>query len=150
MANSIMQMGSGSTIRDYVESYAVDDMTHDKLYFQQVFEDKSGKKMVVNERGLMLRYTAEFLSTKRKYTFTDLEYRRYRYNPKLLSFDLYGTTELWSLLLNLNELTSTTQFDLKTLYIFPPYIVDRIQRMMNLEAENRNYNAEEISSALLS
>ena len=148
-SNNIMQMGSDSTIREYVENFSTDEMTHDKFHFQQVFEDKYGKKMLINDRSLFLRYMSEFISARKKYTFTDLEYMKYRFNPKRLSFDLYGTTELWSVILSLNELTSTTQFDLKTLYVFPPYIVDRVQRMINLERETKNYNADEISAALI-
>jgi len=149
MAN-IMQMGEDSTIREYIENYSTDDLTHNKLYFQQVIEDKGQKKILINDKSLFLRYASEFLTTRIRYTFTDLEYRKYRFNPKKLSYDLYGTTELWGVLLSLNELSSTVQFDLKTLYVFPPYIVDRIQRMLNLEKDNQDYNAEEVSAALLS
>jgi hypothetical protein len=36
--------------------------------------------------------------------------RRYLYQPKLLSYDLYNTVELWAELLRLNNWTTITQF----------------------------------------
>lgn len=150
MADSIMQMGADSTMMEYVENYSSEELTNGNLYFQQVFKDKQGQKIIVNDQSIMLRYLPEFLTIKKKYTFTDLEYRKYRFNPKRLSYDLYGTTELWSVILGLNELISTVQFDLRTVYVFPSYVVERIKRMLTLEEENKNYNAEELSEALFS
>lgn len=148
MANNIMMMGEESTIRGYIENYGTDEMTHDSLYFQQVVEDKTGKKIIVNGDSLLLRYMNEIKVLKQKHEFTEVEYRKYKYNPKRLSYDLYGTTELWSLILDINEVTSVAQFDMRTIWILPPYLVERIQRIHNLENENRNYNAEEVSADL--
>ena len=144
-----MQMGSESTIRGYIQSYKTDDMTLNKLYFQQVYDDRTKGKMIVNSDSLLVKYMSELKTLKRKETLSTEDYRKYRFNPKKLSYDLYGTTELWALLLDINELTSATQFDLKELYIFPAMIVDRLQRVIDLETEFKDYNAEEVSAALL-
>lgn len=50
-----------------------------------------------------------------KYTYglemTEEEIRRYRFSPKLLSQDQYGTPEYWSLILYINECASVLDFE---------------------------------------
>ena len=144
-----MQMGEESTIRGYIDNYGTDEITQGSLYFHQVLKTDTDEKMIVNIDSILLRYMPEILTTKEKHTLTESEYRMYRFNPKKLSFDLYGTTELWSLILDINELKSATDFDTKTVWLLPGYIVDRIERALNLEVETRKYNAEQVSADLL-
>ena len=75
--------------------------------------------------------------------------RKYKYNPKLLSFDIYGTTELWFLILEANELHSATQFNNQVIYLFRTDVVEKMTRILNLEVDTKNYNEEEISKALI-
>ena len=145
-----MQMGTESTIRGYIASYRSDEMTLDGFYHQRVLTDKNQKRIVVNEDNVLIKYMSELKTCKRKESLSNEDYVKYRFNPKLMSFDLYGTTELWALLLDINELTSATQFDLRELWVFPPYIVDRLQRALNLEQEGKDYNKEEVAADLMS
>ena len=149
MSDNIMQMSEESTIRGYIENYAIDEVTQETLNFHQVLSESDGKKMVVNETSLLQRYMPEISSVKERHTLTESEYKKYRFNPKRLSYDLYGTTELWSLLLDINDVASAVEFDLRTVYLLPTYIVNRIERILNLESVNRNYNAEQVSAELL-
>ena len=91
----------------------------------------------------------ELKEIKIKVTLDENEYSKYRFNPKLLSYDIYGTTELWFLILEANELHSISQFDIKTIYLFSTDIVEKMTRILNLEKAAKNYNEEEISSALI-
>ena len=75
---------------------------------------------------------------------TDDEYLRYRYKPKLLSEELYGTQELHSLLLRLNHITSVIQFDFTELRVFNTNIIKLINEIMILEEENYMTNEMEI------
>lgn len=42
------------------------------------------------------------------------------YKPKSLSYELYGTTELWLALLRVNEMRNTTEFHLPVIKIYNP------------------------------
>lgn len=53
-------------------------------------------------------------------TLTPEEVTRYRYKPKMLSYDLYGTTELWSSLLEINNVVSTIDFSFEKLNVYDP------------------------------
>ena len=52
----------------------------------------------------------------------------HRYRPKMLSYDLYGTTELWFLLLNLNGCKSIMEFTPKKIKFYDP---DRLKSYIN-------------------
>lgn len=51
------------------------------------------------------------------YTFSDIEFLKYKYRPKLVAFDLYGCAELGSLLLLLNDMCSVRQFNRKNVIL---------------------------------
>ena len=51
---------------------------------------------------------------------TEEEQERYRYAPKKLSYDLYGTTELWADLLKLNGCASITEFEPDFVKVYDP------------------------------
>lgn len=51
---------------------------------------------------------------------TTNELMKYKYNPKLLSYELYGTEELWYLILKLNNMCSEIEFTKQKIYILRP------------------------------
>lgn len=55
------------------------------------------------------------------------------YSPRRLSLVLYGTTDLWHLLLWINNMKSNTEFTKKKIYIFDPEKLDLINDILNRE-----------------
>lgn len=43
---------------------------------------------------------------------TDKEVQKYRYNPKLLCYDVYGATKIYHVILRLNDMCNVHEFDL--------------------------------------
>ena len=65
---------------------------------------------------------------------TSEEIYKYRYNPKRLSYDLYGSTKLFFIILLLNDMCDVHQFDLakKTLKLIPRNILaDSLSKIYN-------------------
>ena len=149
MANYQMTMGQESTIKQYIANYNSEEIVSSAYYLKKVFESSNNRKMLLNFDNLVIKYMPELKDSKVKITLNNEEYEKYKYNPKLLSYDIYGTTELWFLILEANELYSATQFSNKTIYLFRADIVEKMCRILNLEMESKNYNEEEISSSLL-
>lgn len=143
-----MTMGLDMTIKDYITQYNNEDVTFSEFFLKQVFVTDAGKKLLVNFENLIIKYMPELKELKVKVTLSNEEYSRYKFNPKLLSFDLYGTTELWFLILEANELHTISQFDSKTIYLFRADIIEKAARILNLEVDNKNYNADEVSAAM--
>ena len=142
-------MGQDSTIKQYIANYNSEEIISSAYYLKKVFESSNNRKMLLNFDNLVIKYMPELKDSKVKITLNNEEYEKYKYNPKLLSYDIYGTTELWFLILEANELYSATQFNNKTIYLFQADIVEKMCRILNLEMESKNYNEEEISSSLL-
>lgn len=68
-------------------------------------------KNVIND------YLPELKKLARKVLLSDKEYEKYKYKPKILSYDLYGTTEYYIYLLMINDMCNIYEFDSKKLLI---------------------------------
>lgn len=70
------------------------------------------------------------------------EYYRYKMRPKALSYLLYGTIELWSLLLKLNRVQSSMDFDKKIVKVLDPSKTDILTRIMTYNRERLDKSKE--------
>ena len=149
MVDSIMVMGKDPTIKDFILKFNSDDFIISNFFLKQVITLPDNKKMLINLQNLVTKYMPELKELKIKIGLSNEEYAKYKYNPKVLSYDVYGTTELWFLILEANELHSITEFNLKTIYLFRTDIIDKLSRIINLEVTSKNYNEEEIAAELM-
>ena len=149
MADLGMGMGNESSIKNYISRYNSEEIISSAFYLKQVLSLPNTSKILVNFNSLIIKYMPELKEIKTKISLSNEEYAKYRFNPKALSYDIYGTTELWFLILEANELHSATQFDSKSIYLFRTDIVDKLARILNLELATKNYNEEEVSAQLL-
>lgn len=145
-----MKMGTANTIDAYARSYRSETITFDEFYLQQVLTFGKDRKALVNFDSCLVKYMPEIKQIVTKVEFPIDQYQKYKFNPKLLSYDLYGTTELWALILDLNELHSAAEFDLRTVKLPNEVVLDRLIRVLNLERMSKDYNAEQVSADLLS
>lgn len=136
-----MRMGYEYTIKEFIDNYAIDDVTFNTVFLKDVFNTPNGK-MIVNGSSVLDRYRNELSQYKTKLKLTSEEYRKYQYNPKVLSYDIYGTTEFWFLILHANELTSVSQFDMEQPYVYTGVIANVITSALNLEKDYIDYNEE--------
>lgn len=63
----------------------------------------------------------------------DDEYYRYRYRPKLLSHQLYNTTDLAFILAKVNNIVSDKDFDFRVLKVVHPDLIDQLFRIYQEE-----------------
>ena len=134
------------TLSDFISEYSIEDLRIDAFYLQQVFWDKNKMthKVVVNENSIADKYANELEENKHIVELTTKEYQKYRYNPKLLSYDIYGTTELWFFILMANELYSISEFDLRKVVLFDTAIITKLNRMLEMDAEFLEINSMEV------
>jgi hypothetical protein len=144
-----MSMGNSSTIQEYILEFNNEELVCSSFFLKQVFSSQNNLKMLVNFDNLILKYMPELDDIKIKVSLSNEEYAKYKFNPKALSYDIYGTTELWFLILEANDLHSSTEFNSQTIYLFRSNIIDKLIRILNLETETKNYNEEEISKDLI-
>ena len=131
-----------STINELISLGKEFKISNNTLSFKELLVNSNGEKYVINLNNIIDRYYDILLDHTTIVTLTDDEYERYRFKPKVLSEDLYGTQELHFLLLRLNHITSVLQFDFTELRVFNTNIIGLINEIMILEDDN--YTSNEI------
>jgi len=79
------------------------------------------------------KYRSIIMSNLLKLTFTDEEFNKYKYRPKLLSLDLYDTTDLWHILIWINDFESIADFNKKTIKILNPEALTILNHIVEME-----------------
>jgi len=133
------------TLQEFISERKDIDITSTKLHYKEANSLTDGSVMVLPIESILNKYHKEmedFVTTK---TLTTQEARLYSYNPQLLSFDLYGTTELWFLLLDVNNLYSISQFTLNPVKVYDIGIINLINSILNLEQDDIDRNEDEIT-----
>lgn len=125
-----------STIQSVIEEGLELKLTIKDLAFKEIIENSSGEKFVVNMFNLYEKYYELLLDHATIVVLTDEEYRKYRYNPRLLSKDLYGTPELHYMLLRLNYVYSIINFDFREVRVFRTNINTLLNEIMVMESED--------------
>lgn len=81
---------------------------------------------------------------------TDKELLKYSYNPGLLAYDIYGSTELEFVILKLNGIIDPKDFDFPTIKLIEPDILEEtLSNIYNAEttyiSDNREQNGIEMA-----
>lgn len=139
-----------STMEDFIREYNVEPIRLDVMFLRQVFWEKDmDHKLVVMESASTDKYLDELEQHKTSISLSTEEYYKYRYNPKKMSYDIYGTTELWFLIMTANELYSIIDFDLRVVKLYRTDILQKIDRILGLERDFRLINADEVRTELM-
>ena len=91
-----------STIQDIIAAGKELKLCNRELSLKSVMTNSNDEKFIINITNIFEQYYEILLENTVIVTLTDDEYLKYRFKPKVLSFDLYGTVELHYLLLRLN------------------------------------------------
>jgi len=137
-----------STIKEYINNYNSDEFTFDKSFLKEVLIKDDGLKIVINDTQVFDDYLDEIDSKTYYVTMDNEKLNYYKFNPKLFSYDIYGTTELWFMILQMNEMHSCCEFNRNTIKVVPTTIVNTILEIFELEKNMINSNYEEISEVL--
>lgn len=132
-----------STIQSVIDEGLETKMLSTTLSLKEIITNSAGEKFIVNMFNLYEKYYEILLDHVVIATLTEAEYRRYRFQPKLLSFDLYGTKELHYMLLRLNHVYSVINFDFTEVRVFKPTVLNLLNEIMVVEAEG--YIENEVS-----
>ena len=91
-----------------------------------IFKTRTGD-VITPQQSIVCRYYDSLKSYITTLTFETTEQKkRYRFNPKFLSYDLYGTPELWADLLYINNMTSVAEFKKDTVKVFTSDILNAL------------------------
>lgn len=152
------------TLDDYISDYRDTEISMDKLFYKAVHSYDTDDSYVMNEDCILDTYHVDLIGNVTRnvtgtssniydgytlITFSEKEFTKYKYNPKKLSYDVYGTTELWFLILRLNEMYSVTEFNINPIKLFNINVLDKISEILNKEEDRININEDEINAGIL-
>ena len=132
-----------STIQSIVDEGKNFKIINRELSLKEIMVNSQGEKFVVNFYNLFEKYYELLLDHSVIVTLSEAEYNKYRFNPRLLSKDLYGNMELHFMLLRLNHVYSVIEFDFKEITVFKPSVLKLLNEIMVIESEN--YIENEVS-----
>ena len=121
------------------------DISHSKLFLKSKIDTPKGK-IIVNTIALTTKYLDVLKKSCILTTLSDSDYLYYKWQPKLYCYNVFGTTELWSLLLRVNNLISASEFTLQTFLTFSSKTIPIINEMLILEESNILNNQYEIEN----
>lgn len=114
-------MAIPASITEQIESIKDLEISYRMLHNNIIINDaSSNRKIEVPYQSLINKYRYILSDITVSVNLDDRLARYYLYNPKLLSYDLYGTVELWSELMRLNNWYSITQFKPVKIKIYNP------------------------------
>ena len=135
---------SRSLITDYIQESKEQELSMEKLYYKELDTTDTNDKLLLLSDSILQAYMGDLMSITYDMTLTEKEISKYHYRPHLLSYDLYGTTEFWELLLEVNNLSSFTEFNINPIKVFNGSLPEILGTILNIEKESIDLNAEEI------
>lgn len=145
-----MNLTKCNTIDDCIEYGKSLELAHSKLFERVTIETNDTNLIIANYTSILTQYMDYIKETLVEYTFTDEEFLTYQYKPKMFCYHVYGTMELWSLLLRVNNMISIMDFKEKTIKIFNTQVIfDLLNEIMILEKDDRQTNDLEVEKKII-
>ena len=98
------------TIDQFIQTEQNKSVKYPNYYYQKVISEDD-LHVIMNYQSIMDRYDQYIRDYITEIELSQEEMRKYRYNPKRLSFNLYGTTSYWWSIIFANQIHSLTEFD---------------------------------------
>ena len=98
------------TIDQFIQTEQNKSVKYPNYYYQTVISEDD-LHVIMNYQSIMDRYVQYIRDYITEIELSQEEMRKYRYNPKRLSFNLYGTTSYWWSIIFANQIHSLTEFD---------------------------------------
>ena len=140
-------MADVSTIEEFVDDYNNLDVSHDKMHYKELDTFDNGDKVILLADSVLTKYRKDLEEIVTTKTFTGREETKYFCNPQYLSFDLYGSTQYWSLLLELNNMSSAIEFTRNPIKVYDGTLPRLVDSILSLEEESIDLNNDEIEES---
>lgn len=97
-----------TTIKDFINSAPSNSITYESTSFLEKFSN-----LTMVSYNIFNDYIDEILDMAVTVTLSDQEYNKYLYRPKLLAYDVYGSTEVYFIIMILNNICNVKEFNFK-------------------------------------
>ena len=136
-----------ATIPEQIQHGDALTLTYSKLNTQKVLA-VGGDGLVINFLTRLNKYRYPLEQYIQVFNMTEEDYRKYRFRPKVFSYDIYGTVELASLILCLNGFVSVAEFNAKQIKYYDPSIKSALLEILNKERKTIMEETNEVNEDL--
>ena len=137
----------GSSMTEFIDTYRSKEITFDTLHYfenDEVPLKSSDDRLILVKESVASKYKKDLEELVVTRTLTQEEKRKYFCNPWVLSTDLYGSPEYWSLLLELNNVYSATEFIQEKIKVYDSTLPKVIEEILVIEGDFSDQNNEEL------
>ena len=117
-----------------LETFIAEGMDNNFNTDETMFYTKIGNQQVVIS-NIYDKYIDFIKSYTKRIKLSPVELQEYKYNPKKLSYKLYGTEELYYLILKLNNISHEIEFNKKYIYLLEPRYKNILTQIKLIEEE---------------
>lgn len=133
------------TIQQFLEDSNNKSIRYPKYYYKKVISEDDFH-VLLNIQSIMDRYIQYIRQYIVELELSQEELRKYRYNPKRLSYNLYGTTAYWWSILLANQIHSITEFDFERDNVVKVFARDGITAFSNVLSVDKTFINENESA----
>lgn len=145
-----MNLTSCNTVDDCIEYGKSLELAHSKLFERVTIATDDSNLIIANYTSILTQYMDYLKESLVEYTFSEEDFLTYQYKPKMFCYHVYGTMELWSLLLRVNNMISIMDFKEKKIKIFNEQVIfDLLNEIINLEREDIEANNLEVEKKII-
>lgn len=125
---------AATSIKEYINEFQDQSLKMTDFFLFEILSNTNQQEYIKTiEENILARHQSFLEENKVKITITDDEYRKYRCNAHWVSQDIYGTTELWFLILHANELYSESEFTMKEFYVYNKSVMEKLSEILAIE-----------------
>lgn len=129
-----------ATVEDFIDMGDTDDITYANF---SILVKCIGENSIVQyaQDNIIYDYLPELNERTVTLTMNDNEFIKYRYKPKLLAYDLYGSTEVYFVIMALNGMCNIKDFNKKKLkLLYKSDLLELLNEIYSAESDYILYN----------
>lgn len=132
-----------ATIEDFVACKENDEMTYANFSIIAKCLESTNVQYAYN--NVIYDYLDELKALAVDVVLSDKDYSKYKYKPKLLAYDIYGTTELFFVIMAVNGICNVRDFNKKKIkMLFKKDLEDFLNDVYSAESNYIQMNRDEI------
>lgn len=126
------------TVKEVARQGLSKNISHSNIHFKVGYEGTDGKRRVYNWDSVVDKYRDVLMKHTHEVVMTELEYEKYRLQPRMFCYEFYMNADLWSVLLRINNMLTSTDFDRHRFIALGPRFVDTLNEILSIEDEHLN------------
>lgn len=136
MANYSSNPALTYTLDQFISMKFTDELTYHNF---SIIEMVNGTKLL--DHNLIEDYLPELEALCVNCELDQEQYKKYKYSPDLLAFDIYGSTQLDFVILMINDMIDPKEFDLKTIKLpYASHLKTFLSSVYNAESSYLTHN----------